>query len=70
MINKVLKVLRRYLPPVIAIKKIRKGTESAPTPAGRVLNDWSTDVEEKQERTLSNEEHAEETRLICDIPCG
>ena len=43
-----------------AIEKIRERTESAPAPAWLILIDWSTDVEEKQGRTVSDEEHAEE----------
>ena len=38
--------------------------ESAPTPAGRVLNDWLIDVEAKQDWTLSDKGHAEEIHVF------
>ena len=47
-----------------AIENIREGTESTSTPAGRVLNDWLTYVEEKQDRTLSDEKRAEEIGFL------
>ena len=68
MIDKILNVSRRNIASCLrAIENIREGTESTSTPAGRVLNDRLAYVEEKQDRTLSDEKLAEEIRAFCVI---
>ena len=68
MIDRILNVSRRNIVSCLrVIENIREGTESTSTPAVRVLNDWLTYVEEKQDRTLSDEKLAEEIHAFCVI---
>ena len=49
------------------MEKSLEEIKSSPTPAGHVINGWSTDIEKNG--TLSDEDHAEGTRFACDIIC-
>ena len=62
--NKILELSRRCLPPFLSYRENSRVRRICPNPSWGVLNDWFTDVERKQGRTLSDKEHAEEIHFL------